>query len=114
MQGLIDRFKATGQLSAKAHRQLSNKLEAARISEASGNDKRAIQQLQAFIGLASDTALVTDADVRSVLVRDANAMIVRLGGQASAAGKSANENKSLAGTGRVEGDPTRVPEGGKL
>jgi cytochrome c len=114
MQGLIDRFKSTGQLSAKAHRQLSNKLEAARVSEATGNDKRAIQQLQAFIGLASDTALVTDADVRRVLVRDANAMIVRLGGQASAAGVKANGNKSLAGTGRVEGDATRVPEGGKL
>ncbi|GFJ77078.1 OmpL47-type beta-barrel domain-containing protein [Phytohabitans houttuyneae] len=114
MQGLIDRFKATSQLSTKAHRQLSNKLEAARVSEATGNDKRAVQQLQAFIALASDPALVTDADVRSVLVRDANAMIVRLGGQASAAGKKANENKSLAGTGRVEGDATRVPEGGTL
>jgi cytochrome c len=114
MQGLIDRFKATGQLTSKAHRQLSNKLEAARVSEATGNDKRAIQQLQAFIGLASDPALVTDADVRSVLVRDANAMIVRLGGQASAAAQKANDGASLAGTGRLDGDATRVPEGGKL
>ncbi|MDQ7904483.1 ThuA domain-containing protein [Phytohabitans sp. ZYX-F-186] len=114
MQNLIDRFKATGQLSNKAHRQLSNKLEAARVSEATGNDKRAVQQLRAFVGLASDTALVTDPDVRAVLVRDAEAMIVRLGGEATAAGKKANGNKSLSGTGRVEGDPTRLPEGGTL
>jgi cytochrome c len=113
MQALIDRFKATSQLSNKAHRQLSNKLEDARVSEATGKDERAIQQLQAFIGLASDPALVTDADVRSVLVRDANAMIVRLGGPATAAG-SANGGASLDGTGRLDGDATRVPEGGKL
>jgi hypothetical protein len=62
----------------------------------------------------SDPALVTDADVRGVLVRDANAMIVRLGGQASAAGKKANDGASLAGTGRLDGDATRVPEGGGL
>ncbi|MFD0747243.1 OmpL47-type beta-barrel domain-containing protein [Phytohabitans flavus] len=114
MQNLIDRFKATSQLSNKAHRQLSNKLEAARVSEATGNDKRAVQQLRAFVGLASDPALVTDADVRAVLIRDAEAMIVRLGGEATAAGKAANGNKTLAGTGRLDGDPTRVPEGGKL
>ncbi|GLH99639.1 ThuA domain-containing protein [Phytohabitans aurantiacus] len=114
MQNLTDRFKATGQLSAKAHRQLTNKLEAARLSEASGNDKRAIQQLRAFVALASDTALVADADVRGVLVRDAEAMIVRLGGEATAAGQRANGGKSLEGAGRLDGDPSQVPEGGTL
>ena len=40
MQSLLDRFKATGRLSTKAHKQLSNKLDAVRASEAAGNDKR--------------------------------------------------------------------------
>jgi len=114
IQNLLDRFKATSQLSNKAHKQLSKKLESARVAEATGKDERAIKQLRAFIELASDPALVTDADVRGVLVRDAEAMIVRLGGSATAAGKAANGGKSLTGTGRLDGDATRVPAGGKL
>ncbi|MFB6397123.1 ThuA domain-containing protein [Polymorphospora lycopeni] len=114
MQNLIDRFKATGRLSNKAHRQLTNKLAAARLSEAEGRDNRAIQQLTAFRGLASDTALVTDAEVRAVLVRDTDAMIVRLGGSASTAGVRANDGKSVKGAGRVAEDPTRIAPGGKL
>ena len=114
IQNLLDRFKATSQLSNKAHQKLSKKLESARVAEATGKDERAIKQLRAFIELASDPALVTDADVRGVLVRDAEAMIVRLGGSATAAGTKANGGKSLAGTGRLDGDATRVPAGGKL
>ncbi|MEV1290360.1 ThuA domain-containing protein [Micromonospora sp. NPDC049679] len=114
MQNLLDRFTATGRLSAKAHRQLSNKLAAVRESEAAGNDKRAIQQLNAFRALASDAALVPDADVRAVLIRDTDAMIVRLGGSAAKSGTQANGGKSLTGTGRLDQDATRVPRGGKL
>jgi cytochrome c len=95
MQNLLDRFKATGRLSTKAHKQLSAKLAAVRASEAAGNDRRAAQQLTAFKALAGDTALVTDADVRAALVRDADAMIARLGGTAKVAG-------------RLAGDPTRI------
>ncbi|MEV7629938.1 ThuA domain-containing protein [Actinoplanes sp. NPDC089786] len=95
MQNLLDRFKATGRLSTKAHKQLSTKLDAVRASEAAGNDKRAVQQLTAFKALAGDAALVTDADVRATLARDADAMIARLGGTAKVAG-------------RLAGDPTRV------
>ncbi|SCE95355.1 Glucose/arabinose dehydrogenase, beta-propeller fold [Micromonospora matsumotoense] len=114
MQNLLDRFKATGRLSTKAHRQLSNKLDAVRESEAAGNDKRAVQQLTAFKALANDAALVTDTDVRDVLVRDADAMIVRLGGAATKAGVKANNNKSVDGAGRLGADPTRIAEGGSL
>ncbi|WP_091556280.1 ThuA domain-containing protein [Micromonospora pattaloongensis] len=114
MQNLHDRFKATGQLSNVAHRKLTNKLTAARQSEVDGSDKRAVQQLNAYIGLASDATLVPDADVRAALVRDANAMIERLGGQPSRAAVKANGGQSLAGTGRLDQDATRVPEGGKL
>jgi hypothetical protein len=38
-------------------------------------------------------------------------MIVRLGGSASAAGLAANDGVSLAGTGRLDGDPTRIRSG---
>ncbi|MCX4469987.1 ThuA domain-containing protein [Micromonospora sp. NBC_01655] len=114
MQNLLDRFKATGRLSTKAHRQLSNKLDAVRASEAAGNDKRAVQQLTAFRALAADTTLVTEADVRDVLVRDADAMIVRLGGAASGAGLKANDGKPVKGAGRLGDDPTRIAPGRSL
>jgi cytochrome c len=114
MQNLLDRFKATNRLSAKAHKQLSNKLTEVRSSEAKGNDKRAIQQLNAFKALAADTTLVTEAEVANVLIRDADAMIVRLGGTPSTAGVKANSGKSLQGTGRLVEDPTRIKRGGKL
>ncbi|MFY1634308.1 ThuA domain-containing protein [Solwaraspora sp. WMMB335] len=108
MQNLIDRFRSTGRLSNKAHRKLSNKLGAVRLSEAEGNDKRAIQQLTAFKALADDPELVTDTDVRDTLIRDADAMIERLGGTASAAGVAANGGKPVTGAGRLAEDPTRI------
>ncbi|MDG4773054.1 ThuA domain-containing protein [Solwaraspora sp. WMMD792] len=108
MQNLIDRFNATGRLSNKADRKLSNKLDAARLSEAQGKDKRAIQQLTAFKALAADPELVTDTDVRDTLIRDADAMIERLGGTASAAGVKANGGKPVTGAGRLAEDPTRI------
>ncbi|MFD0745029.1 ThuA domain-containing protein [Phytohabitans flavus] len=82
VQNLIDRFRSTGQLSKSAHQKLSNKLEAARVSEAAGNDKRALQQLAALRVLATDTALVPDADVRVVLTRDIDALTAIISGPA--------------------------------
>ena len=67
-----------------------------------------MQQLTAFKALVNDAALVTDAEVRATLIRDADAMIVRLGGTASKAGVRANDGKPVAGTGRLAGDPTRI------
>ncbi|HEX6683052.1 MAG TPA: hypothetical protein VF062_09670, partial [Candidatus Limnocylindrales bacterium] len=97
MQALLDRFKATGWLSANAHKQLTAKLSAARKAEAAGNDAKAIVQLKAFRALAADAALVPNEEVRAVLVRDADAMIARLGGSPNA-----------AKGGWQAGDPTRV------
>ncbi|WP_431729896.1 ThuA domain-containing protein [Verrucosispora sp. TAA-831] len=114
MQNLLDRFKATGRLSARAHTQLSNRLSNARTAEAAGNDQRAINQLTAFRGLAADASLVGEAEIRDTLVRDTDAMIVRLGGTASKAGVRANDGESVAGTGRLGGDPTRLAPGRKL
>jgi regulation of enolase protein 1 (concanavalin A-like superfamily) len=82
MQNLLDRFKATGWLSANAHKKLKAKLDAARQAEAAGNDTKAINQLKQFRTLAADSVLVPNAEVRTVLVRDANYMIVYLGGSA--------------------------------
>ncbi|MBQ1048836.1 ThuA domain-containing protein [Micromonospora sp. C51] len=108
MQNLLDRFKATGRLSNKAYNQLSKRLSNARTAEASGNDKRAINQLTAFRTLAGDAELVGEAEIRDVLIRDADAMIVRLGGTASKTGVRANDGESVKGAGRLGGDPTRL------
>jgi PKD repeat protein/glucose/arabinose dehydrogenase len=114
MQNLHDRFKATGRLSAQAHRQLSNRLTAIREAEAAGNDARAIRLLAGYKTLAGDAGLIPEAEVRTTLIRDADAMIVRLGGQPSAAGRAANDGQPLTGTGRLPGDATVVPKGGRL
>ncbi|MEU8614092.1 DUF1349 domain-containing protein, partial [Actinoplanes sp. NPDC048791] len=108
MQNLLDRFKATGRLSTKAHRQLSTRLDTIRASEAAGEDERAVRQLATFKTLVNDAALVTDADVRDTLLRDADAMTERLGGTASKAGVRANDGKPVTGAGRLAADPTRV------
>jgi cytochrome c len=108
MQNLLDRFKATGRLSTKAHRQLSNKLAEIRASEAAGKDERTVRQLTAFKALVNDATLVADTDVRDTLVRDADAMIVRLGGTASGAGVRANAGNPVTGAGRLAEDPTRI------
>jgi len=108
MQALLDRFKATGWLSAGAHKQLSAKLTTARKAEAAGDDAKAIRELHAFRTLATSTTLVPNAEVRAVLIRDADAMIVRLGGTPSPAGTKANGGKSLTGAGWLTGDPTRT------
>ncbi|MEU4676585.1 ThuA domain-containing protein [Micromonospora sp. NPDC023737] len=114
LQNLLDRFKATGRLSAKAHKQLTAKLDAARKAEAAGNDNKAIKQLTAFRELATDATLVAEAEIRDVLVRDADAMIVRLGGAASKAGVKANDGAPVAGAGRLGGDATRLAPGRRL
>ncbi|NJC16218.1 PKD repeat protein/glucose/arabinose dehydrogenase/type 1 glutamine amidotransferase [Micromonospora profundi] len=115
MQNLLDRFKATGRLSAKAHKDLTKKLDAVRKAEAAGNDNKALKELDAFRKLAADTKLVTEAEIRDVLVRDADAMTVRLGGTpASNAGVKANKGKPVKGAGRLGDDVTRLAPGRQL
>ncbi|GAA0388160.1 hypothetical protein GCM10009541_33970 [Micromonospora gifhornensis] len=114
MQNLLDRFKATGRLSNKAYDQLSKQLEKVRKEEAKGKDDKAIKELIKFRDLAADTKLVAEAEIREVLIRDADAMIVRLGGTASTAGVKANDGKSVKGAGRLGDDPTRLAPGRRL
>ncbi|WP_433529929.1 ThuA domain-containing protein [Micromonospora sp. CA-263727] len=114
MQNLLDRFKATGRLSNGAYDRMSTRLSNARTAEAAGNDTRAINQLTTFRTLATNPSLVAEAEIRDVLVRDADAMIVRLGGTASRAGARANDGASVTGAGRLGGDPTRLAPGRRL
>ncbi|MBX7265218.1 ThuA domain-containing protein [Micromonospora sp. Llam7] len=114
MQNLLDRFKATGRLTNKAYNKLSKRLDKARTAEAAGKDKRAINQLTAFRTLAGDASLIGEAEIRDVLIRDADSMIVRLGGAATKAGVRANDGESVAGAGRLGGDPTRLAPGRRL
>ncbi|MGB3439417.1 MAG: ThuA domain-containing protein [Actinophytocola sp.] len=72
---LLTRFRATGRLSLSAYQQLSGLLTKVRKAEASGNDARAARFLGTFVRLAIDETLVGDQDVRSVLERDAEAVI---------------------------------------
>ncbi|MFF5230826.1 ThuA domain-containing protein [Dactylosporangium sp. NPDC000521] len=114
MQNLLDRFKATSRLTSKAYTQLSDQLAKVRKAEASGNDKKALKELASFRDLLT-AKLVPEAEVRDTLIRDADAMTLRLGGTPPTnAGVKANAGKSLQGTGRLDEDPSRVKKNGKL
>jgi PKD repeat protein/type 1 glutamine amidotransferase len=101
MANLIDRFRATGRLTQATANKLQNQLTKARLAEATGKDARAIKELEKFKTM---TAAVSGTEVTDTLVRDANAMIVRLGG--TPAGLRPSEVKALQGTGWVKGDAT--------
>ena len=114
MQNLLDRFKATSRLTNKAYTQLSDQLAKARKAEANGNDAKALKELATFRGLLT-AKLVPEAEVRDTLIRDADAMTVRLGGTPpDNAGVKANAGTSLKGTGRLDEDPNRLKKNGKL
>ena len=78
---LIDRFRATGRLGQAEATKLQNQLTKARLAEAKGKDTKAVNELKTFKTLVNNSAIVSDTDVRDTLVRDANATIVRLGGE---------------------------------
>ncbi len=79
---LVDRFRLTNRLSLSGHAALAGQLTAARIAEATGDELGAINELREFVALAGDAELVRDAEVRSVLVRDAEAIIASIEGVA--------------------------------
>ncbi|GII59698.1 hypothetical protein Pth03_80870 [Planotetraspora thailandica] len=80
MANLIDRFAATGWLSQKNANKLQDQLSQARKAEANGNDTKTIKELKNFKTLVADPKVVTVADVKNVLTRDADAIIARLNG----------------------------------
>ncbi|MEV6983499.1 ThuA domain-containing protein [Sphaerisporangium sp. NPDC051017] len=85
---LFDRFDVQGPLGS----QLRNFLESARKSAEKGHTDQALHHLGKFRSRATGVA---DPAARAVLVRDADALIVRLGGEASAEGIAANSGDIL-------------------
>ncbi|HEX6358437.1 ThuA domain-containing protein [Actinophytocola sp.] len=81
MGQLLDRFRATNRLSQSAYDVLSRQLDKARRAEASGNKSKAVLELGRF-GVFVRDGRVPDADVRSVLDRDARAVIDSIQGVA--------------------------------
>jgi cytochrome c len=79
---LLTRFRATNRLSLSAYNQLKTLLTKIRNAEANGNDTKAVRFLGTFITLVTDETFVGDADVRTVLERDARAVIDSINGVA--------------------------------
>ena len=82
---LLDRFRATNRLPRAVYNELTSTLTKARNAEANGNDAKAVRLLRDFIETADDPGRVTDAEVRFVLVRDADAVIDTIEGTPNAA-----------------------------
>ena len=106
MQNLLDRFKATGRLSTKAHRQLSDQLD--KVRRPRGGRQRQAGDAGSWPPsrtLADDAGAGPRGRGAGHLIRDADAMIVRLGGTASKAGVRANDGKPVNGAGRARRGP---------
>ncbi|MFG2055555.1 ThuA domain-containing protein [Micromonospora sp. NPDC048930] len=80
MGNLVDRFRATGWLSAESATKLHKPLDRAGRFATQGLDSQAVRELRSVRELAGDPKVVPNAEVRAVLVRDADAMIARLSG----------------------------------
>ncbi|WP_246074269.1 ThuA domain-containing protein [Nonomuraea terrae] len=91
---LLGRFEVDGPLGA----QLANFLKSASASDVKAHPEQALHHLGKFREAA---AKVADENARAVLVRDADALIVLLGGQASAEGTAANGGRSFADLARL-------------
>ncbi|RIQ12963.1 DUF1349 domain-containing protein [Jiangella rhizosphaerae] len=113
MESLITQFETAGQLTSRVARDLQKSLATARRQEGMGRAERAVIALETFKSTVN--AQVTDAGAKNTLLRDADAMIIRLGGtpRQAAAGVRANGGEALTGTGRLDGDPDRT-EGREL
>lgn len=109
MLSLVVRFEATGRINGPTADVLEGHTRSAFVHWANGRAADAIAELE-LLKVELD-ARVDDPGVHATLLRDADAMIERMGGTPTAAadGVAANQGRSLAGTGRVPGDPTRMP-----
>jgi hypothetical protein len=87
---LLGRFEVDGPLGA----QLDNFLKSASTSDVKEHPEQALHHLGKFREAAAGVA---DEAARAVLVRDADALIVLLGGQASPEGTAANGGRTLTG-----------------
>ena len=80
---LLDRFRSGNLLSAAAYRNLSTQLSKVRAAEAADEDRKAVRELDRFKALVNTK--VTNADVRAVLLRDADYVRVTLIGNTQVA-----------------------------
>src|SRR5262249_18757222 len=78
LANLVDRFHAVGWLNQAQATKLQNQLTKARKAEATGNDAKTVSLLQKFRTTATSPATVPNAEVRTVLARDTDAIIARL------------------------------------
>ncbi|PZF82474.1 PKD domain-containing protein [Jiangella anatolica] len=107
MESLITQFQTAGQLTSQVAKDLQRSLATARRQEGMGREDRAVIALESFKSTVN--AKVTDAGAKNTLLRDADAMILRLGGtpRQASAGVRANGGEALTGLGRLDGDPVR-------
>ncbi|PSL06993.1 PKD domain-containing protein [Haloactinopolyspora alba] len=105
MRSLVSRFESEQRLDRPSTKRLENTLGTAARQAVMGRETRAVERLEKVKDIANDK--VADDVVRDVLIRDADAMIGRLGATPSdaGAGVTANGGQSLDGTGRLAGDP---------
>jgi uncharacterized protein YifE (UPF0438 family) len=75
---LIDYFGKAGSVTSRGATVLRSRLDQAVKQADKGKKKDAIKELEQFVKLARESRNVTDSAVRDVLVRDAQALIVRL------------------------------------
>ena len=78
---LLDRFRATNRLTLSQYRQLDSLMTKIRRAEANGNDTRTVRLLGTFVLLVTDGTFIGDADIRTVLERDAQAVIDSIEGR---------------------------------
>jgi hypothetical protein len=79
VQSLLDRFLATKRMDRTQHKALTAQLERASKPAGQRKNAQAIKELQEFKALVARQTVA--ADVKSVLTRDADALIVQLGGK---------------------------------
>ncbi|WP_373872398.1 OmpL47-type beta-barrel domain-containing protein, partial [Acrocarpospora phusangensis] len=84
ISALIDRFEAAGRLSATGAYKLQDDISKVMVSEDKGRDrdkKKIVKKLERFVEAVNDPKIVSDAQVKATLLRDANALIVANDGQ---------------------------------
>ncbi|OLF05063.1 glucose dehydrogenase [Actinophytocola xinjiangensis] len=81
MSQLLDRFRATNRLTLSQYRQLDSLMTKIRRAEANGNDTRTVRFLGTFVLLVTDETFLGDADISTVLERDAHAVIDSIEGR---------------------------------
>ncbi|MBF8187134.1 ThuA domain-containing protein [Nonomuraea sp. K274] len=77
--GLIERFEVAGKLTAKNADKLQKSLDGVRKAEEK-KDKKIIKELEKFEKTVNDKKVVSDDQVRTTLLRDADALIAQYAG----------------------------------